>query len=444
MEVLEKAQALLEKHPLCDHCLGRQFSMLGHGLTNGERGKAIKLLLVLEGSRLLLGQEERGRDLLKTVAINGFSEVASATLNNQGVVVENGAKECYLCDDTFKGLDALAERVVKMLSDHEFDTLLVGVRVGAGVEDREDELRAKVKIKWGESIRSDFSREIGKRVMKSTGKDVAFKRPDILVTINPFTGKIALRANSLHVFGHYRKLVRGIPQAKWVCSRCGGHGCETCKGTGKLYPESVEELIAQPLLQATGGSDVKIHAAGREDIDARVLGSGRPFIIEVLHPVKRRIDLERLGEEINRASQGKVEVEHLKFTSKVTVRKLKAVEGAEKVYRVIVEFAEKISDELLSGLEEMMENTLIMQQTPTRVMHRRAMKTRRRRLFRLQAKRVTPNRAEMTLRCEGGLYIKEFISGDGGRTTPSVTEFTQIQATCVELDVMKVYVKGFI
>ena len=76
-------------------------------------------------------------------------------------------------------------------------------------------------------------------------------------------------------------------------------------------------------------------------------------------------------------------------------------------------------------------------------MHRRAMKTRRRRLFRLQAKRVTSDRAEMVLRCEGGLYIKEFISGDGGRTTPSVTEFTQIQATCVELDVMKVCVKGF-
>ncbi len=442
MEVLKKAQALLEKHPLCDHCLGRQFSMLGHGLTNGERGKAIKLLLVLEGSRLLVGQLERGRDLLKTVAINGFSEVASATLNNLGDTVENVAKRCYLCDDTFKGLDALAERVVKMLTDHDFDTFLVGVKVGTGVEDREDEVRAKFKIRWGESIRSDFSREIGKRVMTSTGKDVAFKRPDILVTINPFTRKTILRAHSLHVFGHYRKLIRGIPQAKWVCSRCGGQGCEACKGTGKLYPESVEELIAQPLLKATGGSDVKIHAAGREDIDARVLGSGRPFIIEVLNPVKRRLNLERLGEEINRTAQGKVEVEHLKVTSKAAVRKLKAVEGAEKVYRVIVEFAEKISDECLSSLEEKMENTLIMQQTPTRVMHRRAIKTRRRRVLRLQVKRLTPDRAEMVLRCEGGLYIKEFISGDGGRTTPSITEVTQIQATCVELDVMKVCVQG--
>jgi tRNA pseudouridine synthase 10 len=443
LKVLEKAQALLEKHPLCDHCLGRQFSMLGHGLTNGERGKAIKLLLVLEGSRLLLGQPEQGRNLLKTVAINGFSEVSSTTLNNLGDTVENMGKRCYLCDETFKELDALAEHVVTMLSGHEFDTFLIGVRVSAGVEDREDELRAKFKIKWGESIRSDLSREIGKRVMKSTEKDVAFKRPDILVTINPFTRKIALRAHSLHVFGYYRKLARGIPQAKWVCSRCGGHGCEACKGTGKLYPESVEELIAQPLLKATGGSDVKIHAAGREDIDARMLGSGRPFIIEVLNPVKRRINLERLGKEINRTAQGKVEVEHLKLTSKATVRKLKAAEGAEKVYRVIVEFTDKITDDLLSSLEETMENTLIIQQTPTRVMHRRAMKTRRRRLFRLQAKRLKPDRAEMVLRCEGGLYIKEFISGDGGRTTPSITEFTQIQATCVELDVMKVCVKGF-
>ena len=175
--------------------------MLGHGLTNGERGRAIKLLLVLEGSRLLSEKKEEGRDLLMKVAINGFSEVSSITLKNLGVEVENRTKRCYLCDDTFEGLDELAEQVVKMLSRHEFDNFLVGVRVSVGVEDREDELRAKFKIKWGESIRSDFSREIGKRVMKSTGKDVAFKRPDILVTINPFTRKIALRAHSLHVFG---------------------------------------------------------------------------------------------------------------------------------------------------------------------------------------------------------------------------------------------------
>ncbi len=443
MEVVEKATALLEQYPLCDYCLGRQFSMLGHGLTNGDRGKAIKRLLVLEGSRLLLEKDEAGETLLRRVAVNGFSEVSFSTLQALGVEVELEETSCYLCGSAFTGLDGLCEKVVERLSSYEFNSFLVGVRAGVRVEDREDELRARFKVIWGESIRSDFSREIGKRVMNAMGKVVVFKRPDILVTINPFTENISLKVNSLFVYGRYRKLVRGIPQAKWVCSQCGGLGCEKCQNTGKLYPDSVEELISQPLLQATAGSDVKIHAAGREDIDARVLGSGRPFIIEIVNPVKRSVNLRFLEKEINSTSEGKIEVEHLEFSSKDLVRKLKAGEGAEKVYRAKVEFEENVSDEALSLLEETMKQIVIYQKTPTRVMHRRAHKLRKRRILKLKVKRLNPILIEMLLRCEGGLYIKEFISGDGGRTSLSVSEATMIPARCVELDVMNVCLEEF-
>jgi tRNA pseudouridine synthase 10 len=203
----------------------------------------------------------------------------------------------------------------------------------------------------------------------------------------------------------------------------------------------VEELISQPLLQATAGTDVKIHAAGREDIDARVLGSGRPFIIEVVNPVTRSVNLHLLEKEINSTSKGKIEVEPLEFTSKERVRKLKAGEGAEKVYRAKVEFEESISDEVLSRLEETMEETVIRQKTPTRVMHRRAQKLRKRRILKLKVKRLNPTLIELLVRCEGGLYIKEFINGDGGRTSLSVSEVTSIPARCVELDVLKVCVE---
>jgi tRNA pseudouridine synthase 10 len=443
LEVIEKATALLDRYPLCDHCLGRQFSMLGHGFTNGERGQAIKRLLVLEGSRLLWDKDEAGEPLLRRVAVHGFSAIALATLHAFGVEVEEGAASCYLCGNAFLSLDEFCDKVVASLSPYEYDSFLVGVKVEDWVEDREDELRARDKVRWGESIRSDFSREIGKRVMKATGREVAFKRPDILITVNPLTGTIGLKVNSLFIYGRYRKLIRGIPQAKWICRQCGGQGCDACHHTGKLYPESVEELIAQPLLQATAGTDVKIHAAGREDIDARVLGSGRPFIIEVVNPEKRRIQLRRLEEEINRASEGKIEVDQLEFTSKDRVRRLKAGEGAEKIYRATVEFEEAVVDDAVSRLEETMTQTVIRQKTPTRVLHRRADKVRKRRIFTLEATRVNPTRIELVVHCEGGLYIKEFISGDAGRTSPSVSEATKSPARCVDLDVLKVYVEEF-
>jgi len=46
------------------------------------------------------------------------------------------------------------------------------------------------------------------------------------------------------------------------------------------------------------------------------------------------------------------------------------------------------------------------------------------------------------VRGEAGLYIKELISGDSGRTRPSISELLKNECTCKELDVMKIHVKG--
>ena len=65
----------------------------------------------------------------------------------------------------------------------------------------------------------------------------------------------------------------------------------------KLYPESVEELTSKPLLEAAEGETTSFHASGREDIDARMLGTGRPFVIQVSEPKKRSIDLKELKQK---------------------------------------------------------------------------------------------------------------------------------------------------
>ena len=52
MDVLEKALSMLSKYPLCDHCLGRQFALLGYSIENNDRGKALKLGLTLQASDL--------------------------------------------------------------------------------------------------------------------------------------------------------------------------------------------------------------------------------------------------------------------------------------------------------------------------------------------------------------------------------------------------------
>lgn len=47
--ILEKAKKVLEEGYICDNCLGRLFGRLATGYTNEERGKAIRLVLEMEG-----------------------------------------------------------------------------------------------------------------------------------------------------------------------------------------------------------------------------------------------------------------------------------------------------------------------------------------------------------------------------------------------------------
>jgi len=48
----------------------------------------------------------------------------------------------------------------------------------------------------------------------------------------------------------------------------------------------VQDEIAKNLLDIFGSKQVYLHAAGREDIDVRMLGRGRPFILELINPKK--------------------------------------------------------------------------------------------------------------------------------------------------------------
>jgi len=440
MKMLEKAQKMLEKRPLCNHCLGRQFALLGYGLDNHTRGEALKLLLTMRGHQLALSDKKAGFSLLKAIVTNGSFDMAAEILKKMRK--RTGKKrECHLCQGQFKHLGELVDGALEKLKAYEYTTFLVGVELPTEVEEREDEFKAEFEVRHGESMRNEFSRDIGKEISEITKKAAEYKKPDVVVLLSPFTGQVTLQANPLYIEGRYRKLIRGIPQSKWVCRKCRGKGCPRCNWTGKMYPESIEEIIAGPTLEKTGGEDISFHAAGREDVDARMLGRGRPFIVEVKKPKRRFIDLRGLTRAINKQAQDKVKVLNLRFVSKDAVRKLKKTEASDKVYKAIVEFNRNVSNEELEAVEKTFTNAVVRQQTPLRVLHRRADLVREKYIYKTKIKSLTPNRAEMRIRCQGGLYIKELITGDEGRTDPCVAKIVNAEAKPLELDVLNVVMR---
>jgi len=440
MDLLENAFEMIRKYSLCDHCLGRQFALLGYNLENTQRGQALKLVLVLHSSKLFLDENPVGANDLKVLVENAFSSEAKQALQHleKTDLVETQLDPCFLCNNTFQNLETLIQLILKRLSDYEYSTFLVGIELPVKFEERNDEFKSFFNIIYGESIRHEFARLIGKKIATLSGKTPEYKKPDISIIVNPFTMKIRLQINPLFVGGRYKKLVRTIPQSKWHCSKCRGKGCTNCHGTGKLYDESVEELTSELLLKNSEGEKTKFHASGREDIDARMLGNGRPFVIEVSKPKKRFIDLELLQAKINKNAAGKVEISTLTYANKDLVRRLKKGESAKKEYRALIEFEKEVSEGALSLLEDKLTETMIKQQTPIRVLHRRADLIRERYIYSVKVKTVSPKRAELEILCQGGLYIKELVSGDEGRTMPSVSSLLENQAKTLELDVLNV------
>jgi len=400
---LERARRILGAGPICDECLGRPFARVGRGLTNGERGRAIRARLADSGK----------------------------------------AGVCWVCGGLFDRAAMWAERAAWQAAGFEFATYLFGVRLSPRLEETERFFDERFPGDEGESLKHAFNRVVGKAFEARLERPatVAFNGPDVSFVVDLGADALTLHVASLHVYGRYRKLARGIPQTRWPCRRCRGRGCASCGFTGKQYPESVEEWIAAPFLAAAAAEAARLHGAGREDIDARMLGDGRPFVLEVLAPCRRTLDLTQLQRDVNQRATEKVEVSSLSFVDRGTVALLKGL-AATKRYRARVEFEAPVDAKRLGEALRVLCGE-IEQRTPRRVSHRRADRVRARRLISASGEVEGPRRAVVKLEGEGGLYVKELVSGDGGRTKPSLSGLLGIGAVVAELDVLEVRSDAF-
>jgi len=410
MTVLEDAEAALETGPLCDSCLGRLFAERSFGLANAERGRALRVTLALEADEPFEPSED-----------------------------------CWVCELESDRVDWWAEQAATAVRGYEFGTYQVGTKVPPLFEENDTLLREDVGLDpaAGEALKTELNREVGKRIGDLTGAEVEFGRPDVQFTLDLATDEVDVNVNSAFVYGRYRKLERDIPQTKWPCNDCNGTGrwqgqpCEGCDGSGYRYDESVEQLTAPVVVDAMDGEAGTFHGAGREDVDALMLESGRPFVIEVDDPRVRDVDVAQLERDVNDFADGKVEVEGLRLATHDMVERVKELD-ASKTYRMDVEFDEPVAEADLQAALDELEGTTVHQETPQRVAHRRADLTRTREVYAASGDRVDETHADIRIHGAGGLYVKELISSDEGRTEPSLSGLLGVDAVVTALDVVDV------
>jgi tRNA pseudouridine synthase 10 len=66
-------------------------------------------------------------------------------------------------------------------------------------------------------------------------------------------------------------------------------------------------------------------------------------------------------------------------------------------------------------------------------------KIRKRKVKDIKYKLLSSKRAEFTIKAQSGLYIKELINGDEGRTQPSISDLIKNKVKKIDLDVIRIY-----
>jgi hypothetical protein len=241
--------------------------------------------------------------------------------------------------------------------------------------------------------------------------------------------EVSLRRETLFLVGKYSKFTREFGQSQWDGNSTSV--AETiCPEVCKLFDSPVDKCL--------------FSASGREDMDVRMLGSGRPFVLQLsdakcLAPLLPGNDLLKNF----LIDSGDIRVKGLRWVDKGVMDWLHwSTEQHIKIYRCVI-----WSEEVLPEQTALKDSTLrnkgikILQKTPLRVLHRRTENTREKTIYSLEIERLNDHYAIVTLKASAGAYIKEFIHSDFGRTVPSFCDIVfsrYVRCDILQLDVLEV------
>ena len=246
--------------------------------------------------------------------------------------------------------------------------------------------------------------------------------------LEPCTYVIEFTHKPVFVGGRYNKYSRTLPQTPWIVD-----------GERKA-DSSVEELICDKLTSLLRADGHNFSSSGREDVDVRMLGNGRPFLVEFLNPRNHTLtseDLESVQRDIN-SSTTRIQVQRLTIVSKESTNILKKGEEEKvKCYSSVIWSPEEVSPESIRFLDEI-SNLELDQRTPIRVLHRRTLATRKRTVYDLKAQYIDSHHFTLLLSTQAGTYVKEFVHGDFGRTQPNLRVLMRQDVDILSLDVLEV------
>lgn len=270
--------------------------------------------------------------------------------------------------------------------------------------------------------------------LQDNGSSQCFKFP--LEKVNEACQLVLLCYRTpIYFGGRYLKYSRNVSQTRWIID------------DERMGEASVEEIIGSNILPMCKGDNHKFHAAGREDIDVRMLGSGRPFLVEIQNAryIPSKAFLKEIELKINDMENKLVGVKNLKVVGNEGWALIHEGEAEkQKQYAALVWISRPLEDQDLESICSL-NDMKILQRTPIRVLHRRSPLEREKIIHWMKIERIGGSSQYFLLHLctQAGTYIKEFVHGDLGRTHPSVGSILGCRAEILQLDVTDVKMDCF-
>ena len=374
--VLSTSNEIIKKYNLCDYCLGRLF-------TKQLRLSSNKLL----GKKLKNGRESN--------------------------------HSCYICKNLFDNLDHFLKLMLDSSFDYKFRTFSIGTIIKPSIVDRDDALKSEFKLRGIDGIKSDITKELVKLFSKKTKKITNYIDPDIIFTVNLKEPSCNLRSKPIVISGRYTKSKRGYSQKQKSCDNCSGKGCRTCNFHGISEFNSVEGVISKLIFKKFGGTTTKFTWIGGEDKSSLVLGSGRPFIVKLQNPLKRKIKLSDYASDFISIFNLKIIDDSpktpLKFSSLATIK---------------ISTDSKFDAENLKKLKNLKNSPIIVSE--------KSGKSYEKKIFDINYTKTSDQIILVKIRVEGGLPIKRFVIGND--VTPNISETIGTHCIPEEFDFLEIIV----
>ena len=378
LQVTDDAKKIQKDFNLCDSCLGRLFAKK----------------LSLSSNRLL------GKKIHKKIS--------------------KKSTKCYICKDLIDNLDSFHSNILEKTKDYQFDSFLVGAILKPSIIERDDLIRSKYKLKGIDSVKTDISRQLAKKLSQKTKSTIDHLKPDLTITVNFKNNSIDLRSKSLILVGRYTKNSRKLPQKQKSCQSCKGKGCSTCNFHGISEFDSVEGKISQFLYDKFSSSQVKITWIGGEDKTSLVKGKGRPFFVQIINPKKRKIKLPK------KSNLGNIEIFGLKQISSIPKSPLKFRSKIE----MFLETKETLSSGKLKKLNELTNSQIAIYEESKRI---------EKSIYSVKYSKTDPKSFRLLLEIDGGVPIKKFV--DGETVFPNLSDLLETKCLCKEFDFHEVTIQ---